>query len=79
MYIYKDIWDPTVSKIVVYKHENRNPRDLYMVALQKDCITVGHFPHMILCICTLFSRHLDTLLGKPSLSVIPRLKIIIGL
>jgi len=56
-HVYKDIWDPPISEIVVCQRKNRNPRDPYMVALWKDSITVGHVPHMISCICMLFLRH----------------------
>jgi len=66
--ICKDIWDPPVSEIVFCECENRNPRDPYAVALRKDSITVGHVLRAISCICTLFLKRGDTLLGKPSLS-----------
>jgi len=29
-HVYKDIWDPPVSEIVICECENRNPRDLYV-------------------------------------------------
>jgi len=45
-----------------------NPRDPYAVALQKDSITVGHIPHLISCVCMLFLKRGDKLLGKLSLS-----------
>ena len=56
-HVYKDVWDPPVGEIVVCQREDRNPRDPYVVALWKDSVTVGHVPHVISCICTLFLRH----------------------
>jgi len=66
--VIKDISDPPINEIVFCEHENRNPRDPYAVALLKDSITVGHIPCAISCICTLFLKRGDTLLGKLSLS-----------
>jgi len=56
-HVYKDIWDPPVSKVVVCKHENRNPRDPqrdpYGVVM-KDSVTVSHIPCAMSCICHCF-------------------------
>ena len=55
-HVYKDVWDPPVGEVVVCQHEDTYPRDPYAVALRNDNVTVGHVPHVISCICTLFSR-----------------------
>ena len=57
--VYKDIWNPTVSETLNCKPEARNPQDPYVVGLRKDDTTVGHVPHLISCICTLFLRSGD--------------------
>ena len=55
-HVYRDAWNPSVGKTVNCECEGRNPEELYVVALQKDGIIIGHVPCTIPCVCTLFLR-----------------------
>ena len=57
-HVHKDnIWNPSVCETLNWEREARNSQDPYAVCLKKDDTTVGHVPHVIFCICTLFLRH----------------------
>ena len=49
------VWTAAVEEeLRCGKETPRNPRDLYAVVVKKDGITVGHLPHNISRICSLF-------------------------
>ena len=54
---YQRVWTAAVGEEfpVLFKRETRqNPRYLYAIVVKKDDITVGHLPHKISKICSLF-------------------------
>ena len=57
-HVYKEVWpNPFVGEVVRCEHEERNSHDPFAVGLKKAGTgTVGHVPHTISCICTLFLR-----------------------
>ena len=52
----QDNWTPVVVEQLLCEREEGNPRDHYAVAIKKNCDTIGHMPHNISTVCSLFIR-----------------------
>ena len=53
-HIYKDVWAASVGAVLQCELEAGNSEDPYVVAVQRDGLTVGHVPHTISCMCSVF-------------------------
>ena len=52
---YQRVWTAAMGEILrLEKEMRRNPRYPYPIVVKKDGITVGHLPHNISRICSLF-------------------------
>ena len=52
---YQRVWMAAVGEELHFERETRrNPRYPYAIVVKKDGITVGHLPHKISRICSLF-------------------------
>ncbi len=51
---YKQIWSPVIGEGLDCVQESRHSHDLYAVAIIKSGVVVGHVPHKISSVCSLF-------------------------
>ena len=52
---YQRVWTVAVGEELFFERETQlNPRYPYAIVVKKDGITVGHLPHKISRICSLF-------------------------
>ena len=52
----RDNWTPVVGEQLLCEREEGNPRDRYALAIKKSGNIVGHVPHSISTVCSLFIR-----------------------
>ena len=53
---YQDIWTPFIGETLLRGREEDNSHDRYAVAIYKLATVVGHVPHTISYLCSLFIR-----------------------
>jgi hypothetical protein len=53
-HIYKDRWTPYIGERLSCAQEQNNREDPFTVALKKGVEIVGHVPHVVSCVCSLF-------------------------
>ena len=53
-HVYKDIWIPVTGEELICQHEIGNLRDPFAVSVLKGATIVGHVPHRISAICSMF-------------------------
>ena len=59
-HVYKDIWSAAVRQLLPCKQERGNPHDPYAIAVVEGSVIVGHVPHKISAVCSLFLRRIGT-------------------
>ena len=52
--VYKEVWSAVVGETLACHRETRNLIDPYMVAVMGSGEVVGHVPHSISTLCSLF-------------------------
>ena len=55
-HVYKEIFMPTIGKILQSRREPDNSYDNFVVAIIEDDIVVGHVPRNISVLCNLFLK-----------------------
>ena len=60
-HVYQDNWTPVIREQLNCEREEENPRDRYAVAIRKSGDTVGHVPHSISTLCSVFIRRGGTI------------------
>ena len=55
-HIYKQVWTPFIGERLSCTRERSNTEDPFAVTIKRGTETVGHVPHTISCVCTLFLR-----------------------
>ena len=53
-HVYKDIWNAATGQILPCQRERGNVHNPYAVAVVERGVTVGHVPHAISSVCSLF-------------------------
>ena len=55
-HIYKQVWTPFIGERLSCTRKRSNTEDPFAVTIKRGTETVGHVPHTISCVCTLFLR-----------------------
>jgi hypothetical protein len=55
-HVYKEIWLAVIGECLPCEREVRNEKDRYAVAVKKEDTVIGHLPHKISRVCSLFLR-----------------------
>jgi len=53
-YVYQEVWEVHISEVLPCVREVGNLHDPYAITVKKAELVIGHLPHKMSCICSIF-------------------------